>query len=76
MTQSTLFMNNRSQSVRLPKAVAFPATVKQVEVIVVNGARIITPAGGGWDSWFDGPSVTSDFMSERDQPKDQTRESL
>lgn len=76
MTLSSLFMNNRSQAVRLPKATAFPEGVKQVEVVVVRNSRIITPAGSSWDSWFDGPSVSSDFMAERDQPADQTRESF
>lgn len=76
MTISSLFMNNRSQAVRLPKAAAFPEGVKQVEVVVVHNARIITPAGCSWDSWFDGPSVTPDFMTERDQPADQARDAF
>ena len=76
MTVSSLFMNNRSQAVRLPKAAAFPEGVKQVEVVVIRNARIITPAGSSWDSWFDGPCVSSDFMTERDQPADQARESF
>jgi antitoxin VapB len=32
--------------------------------------------GEGWDSWFDGERVTSDFMSERAQPKNQIRQSF
>lgn len=76
MAQTTLFMNNRSQAVRLPKSAAFPEGVKVVEVVVVNDARIITPAGKSWDAWFDGPDATPDFMSERDQPGDQVRESF
>ena len=32
MTRSTVFTSNRSQAVRLPKAVAFPADVRQVEI--------------------------------------------
>ena len=32
-----------------------------------------TSAQKNWDNWFDSAGVTSDFMSERDQPADQTR---
>jgi len=74
--QTILFMSNRSQAVRLPKAVAMPSDVKRVDVIAVGRARIITPAGEAWDSWFDGDSATADFMTEREQPADQERESF
>lgn len=74
MTQTTVFKSNRSQAVRLPKAVALPEDVKQVDVVVVGRSRIITPAGEAWDSWFDGPGVSADFMVERDQPPVQERE--
>lgn len=76
MTESTLFMNNRSQAVRLPKSAAFPETVKKVNVVVVNRARIITPVGETWDSWFAGPDVSPDYMENRDQPSEQTREAF
>ena len=76
MEQTSLFMSNRSQAVRLPKAVAMPNDVKRVDVIAVGRTRIITPAGEAWDSWFDGDTVTADFMTEREQPADQERESF
>jgi len=76
MEQTTLFMSNRSQAVRLPKAVAMPSDVKRVDVIAVGRARIITPAGETWDSWFDGDNATADFMSDREQPADQEREAF
>ena len=76
MEQTTLFLSNRSQAVRLPKAVAMPADVKRVEVIAIGRARLITPAGEAWDSWFDGESITADFMTDREQPADQERESF
>ncbi|WP_031388666.1 type II toxin-antitoxin system VapB family antitoxin [Desulfonatronum thiodismutans] len=76
MEQSTVFKSNRSQAVRLPKAVALPEDVKRVDVVAVGRSRIIAPAGEGWDSWFDGPGVTADFMSERDQPPVQEREGV
>ena len=43
--ETTVFLSNRSQAVRLPKAVALPENVKRVEVIAVGRTRIITPAG-------------------------------
>lgn len=76
MVQTTIFKNNKSQAVRLPKAVAMPENVKEVDVVAVGNRRIITPAGTGWDEWFDSGKVTSDFMVARDQPEVQTRESF
>ncbi|WP_025110946.1 type II toxin-antitoxin system VapB family antitoxin [Pseudomonas sp. H1h] len=76
MEQTTIFMSNRSQAVRLPKAVAMPSDVKRVEVIAIGRTRVITPAGESWDSWFDGDNVSADFMVDREQPNDQERESF
>ncbi|MEE7094297.1 toxin-antitoxin system antitoxin VapB [Escherichia coli O10] len=74
--ETTVFLSNRSQAVRLPKAVALPEDVKKVDVIAVGRTRIITPAGESWDSWFDGGSVSADFMNDREQPAVQERESF
>ncbi|QJP11030.1 MULTISPECIES: type II toxin-antitoxin system VapB family antitoxin [Pseudomonas aeruginosa group] len=74
MEQGSVFQSNRSQAIRLPKAVALPEEVKRVDVVAVGRTRIISPAGESWDSWFDGDDVTADFMSEREQPADQERE--
>jgi antitoxin VapB len=77
MARSTVFISNRSQAVRLPKAVAFPEGVHQVEIIRLGNSRLITPIGRRWDEFFvDGPRVSDDFMSERDQPPVQEREPL
>lgn len=76
MEQGSVFQSNRSQAVRLPKAVALPDDVKRVDVVALGRTRIITPAGESWDSWFDAESVTADFMVEREQPADQERESF
>jgi antitoxin VapB len=32
------------------------------------------PSGESWDTWFDGESVTTDYLVDREQPGDQTRE--
>jgi len=77
MTRSTIFMNNRSQAVRLPKQVAFPEDVRQVEVIKIGHSRIISPVGRRWDDLFhDGPRASDEFLSERTDGAAETRESL
>ena len=74
MERATVFKNNKSQAIRLPKPVALPDNVKQVDIVVLGRSRLITPAGESWDTWFDGGSVTDDFMNEREQPEEQERE--
>ncbi len=76
MEQASVFKSNKSQAVRLPKPVALPEDVKRVDIIALGRARLIAPAGEAWDSWFDGEGVTEDFMGEREQPKEQQRESF
>ena len=67
--RSTVFKSNRSQAVRLPKAVAFPEEVREVEIIKCGNSRVITPVGRGWSDFFlNGPRVSEDFMIERDDP--------
>ncbi len=74
MTQTRIFKSNQSQAVRLPKAVAFPENVKEVEVVSVGNSRIISPVNESWDMWFNEPGVSTDFLIERDQPRSQERE--
>ncbi len=76
MEQATLFKSNKSQAVRLPKPVAMPENIKKVDIISLGRARLITPAGEAWDTWFDGDSVSDDFMCEREQPPEQKREAF
>jgi antitoxin VapB len=71
-----IFISNRSQAVRLPKNVALPESIKEVDIVAIGNRRIITPAGESWDGWFDGPAVSQDFMAEREPPEDQRRESF
>ena len=71
-----IFKSNRSQAVRLPKAIAFPESVKDVEITAIGNKRIITPVGKSWDEWFASPRVSPDFMEDREQPEDQIREGL
>ncbi|WHZ19754.1 MAG: VapB protein (antitoxin to VapC) [Rhodanobacteraceae bacterium] len=76
MEQGAIFQSNRSQAVRLPKAVALPNDVRRVDVIAIGRTRILTPVGEAWDSWFDEPGVSADFLARRKQPAEQTREPL
>lgn len=77
MTTSTVFTSNRSQAVRLPKAVAFPDDVHQVDILKVGRSRVIVPHGQRWDDLFlNGPRASADFMAEREQPKAEEREPL
>lgn len=77
MSIGTVFINNRTQAVRLPADVRLPEGVRKVQIRVRGNERIIAPVGETWDSFFlNGPGVSDDFMSERagqDQPQ---RESL
>ncbi|MBE7197086.1 MAG: antitoxin [Parafilimonas terrae] len=74
---STVFTSNRSQAVRLPKAVAFPEDVHQVDIMKVGRSRVIVPRGERWDDFFtNGARVSDDFMVERDQPVAEEREAF
>jgi antitoxin VapB len=77
MPSSTIFTSNRSQAVRLPKAVAFPGNVRHVDVLKVGHSRVIVPRGKRWDDLFlAGPRVDPEFMAERRQPVAEEREPL
>ena len=74
--RTKIFKSNRSQAIRLSKAIAFPESIKHVEITAIGNKRIISPAGQSWDDWFEAQGVSSDFMTERKQPEDEVRETL
>lgn len=77
MTTSTVFINNRTQAVRLPAEMRFPDSVKKVDVRSVGQERVIAPLGQVWDSFFlDGEQASEDFMAERASQTQPERESL
>jgi len=77
MSIGTVFVNNRTQAVRLPLDVRLPEGVRKVEIRAKGQERIITPLGQSWDSFFlDGPSVSDDFLSERASQQQAEREGL
>lgn len=73
MSTGSVFVNNRTQAVRLPADTRFPENVKQVTVRIVGNDRVLSPVDSTWDSFFmSESSVTNDFLTERasqDQPE-------
>jgi antitoxin VapB len=77
MSIGTVFVNNRSQAVRLPLDVRLPEGVHKVEIRARGNERIIAPMGQTWDSFFlGGPGVSDDFLSERATQNQPEREEL
>lgn len=63
MSTSTVFINNRTQAVRLPADMRLPEDVKKVSVRALGKERIIAPLESSWDSFFMGSTLaTDDFM--------------
>jgi virulence-associated protein VagC len=78
VARSTIFKTNRSQAVRLPKLVALPASVRQVEITKTGRSRLISPADQFWmrsltarwfpkTSWPSGASRRQGNASHSDQ---------
>jgi antitoxin VapB len=77
MAIGTVFVNNRTQAVRLPLDVRLPEGVHKVEIRAKGRERIITPLGHSWDSFFlEGPPVSDDFLPERSAQQQPDREDL
>lgn len=77
MTISTVFINNRTQAVRLPAELRLPEGVKRVNVRAVGNERIISPVDNTWDSFFlNSPGVSDDFLPERASQTQSQRESF
>lgn len=77
MVISMVFINNRTQAVRLPAEVRLPEGVKRVSVRAIGNERIIAPIEKTWDSFFmNGPKVSDDFMTERTSQQQKNREVL
>ncbi len=77
MAIGTVFVNNRTQAVRLPLDVRLPDGVQKVEIRAKGNERIIAPLGQTWDSFFlGGPTVSDDFLLERATQNQTERETL
>jgi len=70
-----LFMNGRSQAVRLP--VEFRFKGREVLLEKRGEAVILRPKPEGWDGFFDRPSkVPVDFLEDRQDPPPEKRKRL
>ena len=70
-----LFMNGRSQAVRLPAAFRFSG--REVFIERQGDAVILRPKPAGWDDFFVRPSeVPGDFLEDRVDAAPEDREPL
>ncbi len=77
MLIGSVFLNNRTQAVRLPAEARFPSEVKNVTVRVAGNDRILSPVEKSWDSFFYSPErMSDDFMNARASQTQRDREDL
>lgn len=77
MSTGSVFVNNRTQAVRLPAETRFPDEVKLVKVRVIGKDRVLSPVDSSWDSFFlSKESVSDDFMVERASQEQSEREAF
>ncbi|MDP8568755.1 type II toxin-antitoxin system antitoxin VapB [Methylophilus aquaticus] len=75
MKTAKLFQNGQSQAVRLPKEFRFEGD--EVFIKRSGNAVVLIPANHSWDSLFSSlDQFSDDFMAERAQPAQQSREDL
>lgn len=75
MKTAKLFQNGQSQAVRLPREFRFEDD--RVYVKKSGNVVMLIPTKGSWDMLVKSLNkFSSDFMSERKQPKTQKRESF
>lgn len=77
MSTGSVFLNNRTQAVRLPADTRFPAHVRQVNVRIKGNERILSPVENTWDSFFlSNEQAPNDFLPERAEQIETERESF
>ena len=75
MKAAKIFMNGRSQAVRLPKDCRFGS--KEVYVKKIGDLVLLIPKGKAWDVFLESLSgFSDDFMNERPNEKPQKRTGL
>jgi len=75
MKTARIFINGRSQAVRLPKDCRFPGT--DVYVKKLQGIVMLIPKDDAWASFVNSlDHFTHDFMATREQPELQARDDL
>lgn len=74
METAKLFQNGKSQAVRLPKEFRFHGD--KVFIKRMGNAVILLPYERGWDTLVESLThFSDDFMTDRQQPPEQERES-
>jgi antitoxin VapB len=75
MKIAKLFQNGQSQAVRLPKEFRFEG--EEVFIKKTGNVVMLIPTTHSWDSLLGSlDKFTPDFMSERNQPQQQSREDV
>ncbi len=73
MDTAKIFMNGKSQAVRLPKQFRFKG--KEVYIKKMGNAVVLLPKKSPWQSMIDSLGMFSDdFMRDRNQPPQQKRD--
>jgi antitoxin VapB len=77
MDTGSVFVNNRTQAVRLPAKTRFPDNVKKVVVRISGKDRVLSPVENTWDSFFlSNERVSDDFITKRASQEQQEREAF
>jgi antitoxin VapB len=75
MKEAKIFMNGKSQAIRLPKEYRF--NKEEVYIKKVGNILVVFPELNAWDTFYNSLNKFSDdFMNERNQPEQQIRENL
>jgi antitoxin VapB len=75
MKEAKIFMNGKSQAIRLPKEYRF--NKEEVYIKKVGNVLIVFPELNNWSTFFNSlDKFSDDFMNERNQPAQQEREKL
>ncbi|MBI2340756.1 MAG: antitoxin [Deltaproteobacteria bacterium] len=75
MNTAKIFLNGKSQAVRLPKECRFKD--KEIYVKKMGDVVVLLPKDNPWESFFSSlDHFSADFMKRRSQPKAQTREKI
>ena len=77
MLQGSIFVNNKTQAVRLPVGARFDESVKRVIIRKVGKERILSPIENTWDSFFlSDDKGSDDFLTERADQTESIREAF
>jgi antitoxin VapB len=75
MKTAKLFKNGQSQAVRLPKEFRFDGD--KVMIKKMGNVIVLIPLDNPWESLFNSlDQFSDDFMTDREQPKQQKRKDL